>query len=200
MTFSFESETEYVGQTFKRLIERNVRLTRCEFDACTFSHCSFQESTFELCTFRDCTFTDCNLPLLHVKGSSFQDVRFNRSTVTGVNWVEGSWSAGGLFNALHFTECDLSYSTFIGLTLKKMMLTKCVAKDVDFSHTNLTQANCSYTDFFESRFAHTDLTSADFTHAFNYAIDANLNTLKNAKFSLPEAIALLRSMNITLVD
>ncbi len=41
---------------------------------------------------------------------------------------------------------------------------------------------------------------ADFRGARNYAIAADLNTLKQAKFSLPEAVALLHGLDIILED
>jgi hypothetical protein len=46
-----------------------------------------------------------------------------------------------------------------------------------------------------SRFLHTTLTGAS-----NYAIAANLNTLKGTKFSLPEAMNLLHSLDIVVTD
>jgi fluoroquinolone resistance protein len=120
--------------------------------------------------------------------------------VIGVNWADGSWSKGGLLNSIGFDVCDISYSTFIGLELKKLTLTNCTAKDADFAEADLTQADCSGTDFAESRFLHTNLTEANFTDARNYAIDVALNVIKKAKFSLPEAVNLLRFMDIELVD
>ena len=200
MELSPDAGTEYTDQRFKRLTCRAQVITRQKFDGCTFDHCSFQETVFQSCRFNDCTFTDCDLRLARVPGSSFRSVLFERSNVTGINWADGSWAKSGLLNSIGFHECDVSYATFIGLELKKLVMTQCVAKDVDFSDANLTQANCTETDFFESRFVHTNLTEADFTHARNYAIDPSLNVLKNAKFSLPEAIALLRGLNIELVE
>jgi hypothetical protein len=44
------------------------------------------------------------------------------------------------------------------------------------------------------------LTQADFTGATNYAIAASLNTLKKTKFSLPEAMSLLYSLDIILTE
>lgn len=41
---------------------------------------------------------------------------------------------------------------------------------------------------------------ANFIGARNYAIDPTQNTLKKAKFSLPEAMSLLRSLDIELID
>ncbi len=200
MELSSETATDYADQRFKRLTYRSKIFARQKFDACTFEHCSFQETVFQSCRFNDCTFTDCDLRLARVPGSSFRNVMFERSNVTGVNWADGSWAKSGLLNSIGFRDCDISYATFIGLDLKKLVLTHCVAKDVEFSDANLTQADCTETDFFESRFVHTNLTEADFTHARNYAIDPMLNTLKKAKFSLPEAIALLRSLNIELIE
>jgi len=44
------------------------------------------------------------------------------------------------------------------------------------------------------------LTEADFTGAKNYAIAASSNTLKKTKFSLPEAMGLLYSLDIVLTE
>jgi fluoroquinolone resistance protein len=71
---------------------------------------------------------------------------------------------------------------------------------VDFAEADLTLANCTFTDFTNSRFQHTNLTQADFTGATNYTIAPNLNTLKKTKFSLPEAMALLYGLDIVLTE
>ena len=77
---------------------------------------------------------------------------------------------------------------------------ECIAKDVDFRETLLMKSDLSHTDFADSIFIKTDLTEADLTEARNYNINATLNTIKNAKFSLPEAISLLYGLDIVLVD
>src|SRR5258706_4703988 len=125
---------------------------------------------------------------------------YKQSNESMVNWVEAAWSKAALLDSIGFTGCDVSYSTFIGLELKKMLLTKCNAKNADFAEANLTGADLTHTDFVECRFLHTNLTEADFTFALNYAIDVTLNTVKKAKFSLPEAVNLLRCMNIVIVE
>jgi uncharacterized protein YjbI with pentapeptide repeats len=125
---------------------------------------------------------------------------FKESKVTAVNWAEGAWSKQGLLESIGFIDSDVSYATFIGLDLTKMALTKCTATNADFAEANLTQADCTYTNFIESRFLHTNLTEADSTNARNYAIDVSLNVVKKTKFSLPEAVNLLRCMDIVLVE
>jgi len=94
----------------------------------------------------------------------------------------------------------LNYSSFSGLSLPKTSLKKCVAHEVDFSEANLKQADCTGTDFTNSQFRHTDLTEADFCGASHYVIRPDLNTLKQTRFSLPEALSLLYQLDIVIVD
>ena len=131
---------------------------------------------------------------------SFTGVSFADSQVIGVNWTEASWPALGLYHAIGFERCAISHSTFAGLMLRRVRIVDCVAHNVDFSEANLTDAVCTGTDFRESRFWHTDLTGADFTAAANYALSPNLNVLKKTRFSLPEAVALLRGLDIILTE
>jgi uncharacterized protein YjbI with pentapeptide repeats len=200
LEISFDANVEYVDKIFRRVTVRNQTASQIAFDNCTFIHSSFLETIFERCKFRDCTFQNCDLQIVRVTGSSFRDTLFKQSKVTAVNWAEGAWSKQGLLESIGFVESDVSYSTFIGLELPKMRLTKCTATNADFAEANLTQADCTHTDFVESRFLHTNLTEADFTNARNYAIDVALNVVKKTKFSLPEAVNLLRCMDIVLVE
>jgi uncharacterized protein YjbI with pentapeptide repeats len=120
--------------------------------------------------------------------------------VIGVNWTEASWPAVGLFHAIGFERCAISHSTFIGLGLRRVEIVDCQAREADFAEADLSQANCRGTDFQDSRFLHTDLTEADFTGAKNYAIAPNLNVLRKTRFALPEAMALLYGLDITLIE
>jgi fluoroquinolone resistance protein len=60
--------------------------------------------------------------------------------------------------------------------------------------------DCRMTDFLNSTFSKTNLTKADFSKAKNYAIDYRINILTQAKFSLPEAVALLELLEIVIAD
>jgi fluoroquinolone resistance protein len=191
----------YDEQTFKAGEYPKAELRSKEFNGCTFIRCSFNEAVFQACAFRNCQFKDCDLSLIRVKDSVFVGTKFEDCKVVGVNWAEARWTQAGLLDpSVHFTGCSINYSTFIGVNLKKATLTRCVSRDVDFSEANLTGANCTYTDFAESRFSQTNLTDADFTHATHYAINVHQNKIKGAKFSLPEAMALLYGLDIILVE
>ncbi|MGB9301543.1 MAG: pentapeptide repeat-containing protein, partial [Anaerolineae bacterium] len=94
----------------------------------------------------------------------------------------------------------ISHSTFIGLSLQSVQIRDCVATDVDFREADLSQADFGSTDLSQSIFGNTNLSEADLSRARNYRIDPGQNVLKQARFSLPEAMSLLHSMDIVLVD
>jgi uncharacterized protein YjbI with pentapeptide repeats len=137
---------------------------------------------------------------VHVKSSQFSSVQFEGCKVIGINWTEASWQKGGFFRLIDFHDCTLNYSSFFGLKLKGIKITQSTAREVDFGETDLTAGVFDHTDFSGSIFMHTDLTEADFTTATNYSISAKNNTLKKTKFALPEAMSLLYSLDIILVD
>src|SRR5258708_6443025 len=152
MEFSFDAQREYSDQTFKRLKYSGRVMDRKEFEQCTFTGCTFSETTFANCKFRDCTFKECDLRLAKVNGSAFIGTNFEQCKITGVNWTTGSWPKTSLLHSIGFNDCDISASVFIGLDLKKIRIIRCVAKGADFAEANLTQANCTFTDFTDSRF------------------------------------------------
>jgi uncharacterized protein YjbI with pentapeptide repeats len=99
-----------------------------------------------------------------------------------------------------FFRSAISHSTFIGLCLRGIQIIDCVAVDVDFRETDLSQADFAGTDLAQSLFSDTHLTEADLSRARNYHIDPAQNVLRQARFSLPEAMSLLYSMDIVLED
>ena len=196
----FDRDYEYVQEIFEQVTLGDEEVEAKEFDTCTFRNCSFSATLFRNCKLLNCTFEDCELNLVRVYQSSFAGVKFTRCKVIGINWTDAYWSKKGLLNSLKFTECALNHSTFMGLNLKKMQLVSCLARDVDFTEADLTDADFSRTDFSQSRFNNTNLTRADFRSATNYTISAQFNTVKDARFSLPEAMSLLYGLNIRLDD
>ena len=135
---------------------------------------------FEACQVRGITFTDCK--------------------VIGVNWTRASWPRLILAPPLTFRKCVLDDSSFFGLSLEEIVIEECKARDVDFREANLRGVNFSYSDVAHSLFGRTNLTGADFTEATGYAIDIFANEIKHAKFSRHEAIRLLDSLDIELID
>jgi uncharacterized protein YjbI with pentapeptide repeats len=166
-----------------------------EFENCTFTRCACIDVIFAKCRFLDCTFESCTLSAVQFPDSSFTDVRFSRSKVIGVDWSQARPSNLG---PLAFTECELNYSSFSTVKLRNLILRSCRCREVDFVEADLTDGNFEGTDFELSRFFKTNLSNVNFRKAVHYHINVLSNTIKKAQFSLPEAISLLQTLDITL--
>lgn len=170
------------------------------FVECTFSSCSFNEAKLRHCHFNSCVFQGCDLSLSDITGSSFPSTQFENSKLLGINWTRASWSALSIGRPPVFDKCLLNHSTFINLNLKGCRIVESTAREVDFRGADLSGASFRGTDLAGSLFNDTDLQGADFRGAYGYDIDPLENQLKGARFDLPEAIALLYSMDISLDD
>jgi len=190
---------QYEGQHFTRYVAQERRFSGADFTECIFDHCAFIECVFYQCSFTDCHFEGCDLSLASVPGSRFTDVRFASSKLLGVDWTKaGAAAISKLFLSVHFDACMLNYATFFGLTIHRGRFVDCIAREADFREADLTGADCTGTEFTGSKFHHTNLTKADFRRATGYAIDPTTNTITKARFSLPEAVALLSGFDIVI--
>ncbi len=193
------AQKEYNEVEFEKLELSEQIFEGYRFDGCKFVKCDFNKTSFLGCHFVDCEFSHCNLSLIKVNRSSFLSVEFSDSKIVGVNWGFAYWPQINLASPLHFQRCDLSLSSFFELTLAEMTIEECKAHGVDFRGADLSHANFAFSDFLDSQFVHTKMVSADFTEAINYSIDLQLNDIKKAKFSFPEAISLLEVFEIEIV-
>ena len=168
------------------------------FYDCTFKDCTLREAVLRRCEFHDCTFTGCDLSLAQVPETTFANVRFEKCKLVGVDWASAHRPKFGLKRPFSFHQCALNYSFFTGLKLPNLRMTECLVKEADFTDVDFTGANFTGTDFSGSRFANCDLTKANFNDARNYAIDVKQNRLRKTKFALPEAVSLLKGLDIVL--
>jgi uncharacterized protein YjbI with pentapeptide repeats len=165
-----------------------------------FQDCSFVETVFIKCKFVNCFFKGCDLSLIQLPECAFTSTQFEATKLVGINWTLADSSTAGLNKPIGFLKCVINHSTFIGLSLKGIQIKDCIAKNVDFRDVDLSQADFTGTDLSESLFNRTNLTKADLSQARNYHIDPARNTLKEARFALPEAMSLLYSMDIIIFD
>ena len=191
---------EYFDQTFDKVHLGPDEIISGKFTDCVFSQCSYETAILNNCRCSNCLFLECNLNLVKLPGSSFPATRFEKSKLMGIDWTQATWSTSGFYSLVCFLECVISHSTFIGLELKRIQITNCIANEVDFRDADLSNADFTGTDLAGSIFGNTNLTEADLSQARNYMVDPSNNILKQAKFSMPEAMALLYSMDIVLKD
>ena len=163
------------------------------YDECTFDSCNCIGTGFINCDFISCTFTDCTLSAVSPVGCRFDGVTFTDCKTIGIDWTKTRQ-----FREVVFVNCQLNYSSFKLMKIPRIKMTGCEVKDADFSEAVLTKGDFRNTDFEMSRFMKTDLSGADFKDARNYAIDPRSNTLKKTRFSYPEVVSLLNSLDIII--
>jgi fluoroquinolone resistance protein len=197
---SFDNETEYLAKAFGNISATGQELCNIEFEGCHFHDCNFAETIFKKCRFIECTFTRCNLSVMKVPQSQFADVVFDECKMVGVDWTRASWPRLVFSVCIKFSKCIINDSSFFGLHLDEIAIADSKAHDVDFRDGSFCRAVFTCTDFTNSLFGKTNLSGADFSEATNYDIDIFNNKTSKAKFSRHEAIRLLNSLDIELVD
>jgi len=200
MTKISEAQKEYFSLTLTEQILINQKLGSTSFEDCSFINCDFSETEFRACHFSSCSFSQCNLSLVKFINCRFTDVVFEDSKVLGIDWTKAKWSNIPLLSPLKFFNCLMNYSSFMGLSLNELVIERCKALEVDLRGADLRDAHFQYTDFTNSLFNETNLTGADFTDAENYQINIHQNKIKGAKFSRYQALSLLESLGVELVD
>lgn len=183
----------YIKETFNKVTVSDENLISRIFEECQFDNCSFTNCKIDRCKFINCRFDSCILSAVTPINSRFQDPRFFRCKLMGMDWTRTAD-----LSEPDFVECQLDYSNFKLLKLPGIKMVNCEAKEVDFIETDLSKGDLRQTNFENSRFFKTNLSSADFRGAKNFSIDVKVNMLKKTRFSLPEALLLLNNLDIVI--
>jgi len=140
--------------------------------------------------FETCSFVATNLT----------DTRFSSVAFEGCKLVGVDFRKCRAFPSVDvtFVDCVFDGCNFSDLTLRKQKFVSCDIRRCVFLRTDLADADFSHSDLDESIFHECDLRRADFSRARNYLVDPNGNKIAGAKFSLPEAVSLLRGFDIEL--
>lgn len=188
---SFNNE----GQIIKSEDFLKKSLEGCVFTSCSFNSCNFSESILRNAKFCGCTFVNCNFSLSKLEGCRFQDVHFIECKIVGLEFFKCEKT----FFSVSFKKCLLHYCNFSDLNMKNTSFKESNLKESHFTNTSLSGADFTDVDLSGTIFHNCDLSKADFSSAMRYDIDPRTNKIKKAKFSLPEAIGLLRGFEITLI-
>ena len=194
------SNGDYFDQSFSKLDLSASRLEGASFEECEFNHCNFTSAQLTRCKFIHCSFNNCNLSVTEIIASRFNEVRFNECKLSGIDWTRAHWPAFNLAPALQFTGSVMTDASFFGLALHGLKMADCRLNGVDFRECDLSCAEIIHCDLAGSLFSNTDLQDADFTDSWDFQIDVLNNAVARAKFSRLEAVSLLESLGIELVD
>lgn len=180
---------------FRELDAKGLELVDIDFDSCRFTACSFAGAALRRARFTDCSFEGCDFTAARFTGSRLRGASFKDCRAGGANWA-----ASSSLDDLTFTHCLLDQGTFAGAKLPRLTLDDCRLREADFSEADLRSAAIVRCDLARARFFGADLTGADLRGSFSYEIDAFRTKIKKARFSLPEAVALLPGLGIILED
>jgi len=196
---SFMFNQDNFAEEYENLNISQQEYVKIEFDECTFTKCNLSHASFKNCIFAGCHFIDCDLSVVTVINSKFSDIRFSDCKLIGIDWTRASWDSL-IKQPMKFSNSVVNSSSFYGLELDGLELHACEVRDVDFTNANLKESDLRYSDFTNSIFANTNLSKANFSYAKNFDIDIKNNILKGALFSRYEAVLLLSSLGINLID
>lgn len=189
---TFAAGENHERRTFDQ-VRCHEHLLDISFYKCVFRESSFQGQRFSECVFDDCEFHCCNLSLVELAGTVLTGVVFRDCKLLGLNW-----SGTGGFLSASYEGCLMENNVFADMNLSRFRFMSCALSNSTFSNTRLRQAVFDDCDLSGSRFHQADLTGADFRTARNYYMNAETNTLKRTRFSLPEAVSLLANLDIVL--
>ncbi len=187
-------EKEFENKVFRSCVWTEQNLKHKIFSHCTFENCDCTKMNLTSSKFLECTMNKCNLTLSIMDGCRLQGLVFRECKLVGVNFGK----CDPLFLSVQFHHCLIDTCNFSDLNLKGTPFLECAIRETHFSHTNLSEANFSGSDLRGTTFHNSNLSKAHFVGAINYSINPLTNTLKNARFSQPEVLALLNHLGIVI--
>jgi uncharacterized protein YjbI with pentapeptide repeats len=188
------------AEEFAKVDLIKTTIKKAEFEECTFTSCDFTETFFHSCRFIDCKFIECNLSLLKLTDTTISGSEFIRCKMIGIDWTMCDWTSLLRSEPLEFRESILNDSNFYGLNIDALVMIKCSVKDVDFRLGSFMKADISSSDFKGALFDKTHVEYANFTDVTNTQINLQTNYIKGVIFNKFEALFLLESLGIVLVD
>jgi uncharacterized protein YjbI with pentapeptide repeats len=189
---------EYENQTFQGLEYLQETIEEMVFIDCKFIKCDFHEIKVSGCTFRNCIFSGCTILNPKFKFTLAVGNIFEHCNLTGINWSDTVKAKTLLPPFYSLDDCLIKHNYFYHFAMKAFNFEECDLTGSIFEQCNLTNANFRRAQLADAKFDNNNLAGADFREAENYAISLEINKLKKAKFSFPEAIRLLEVVGIVV--
>jgi len=92
----------------------------------------------------------------------------------------------------------MDYVSFVGKKMTKTNFLECSLKDANFSNADLSSSSFKNSNLEGCIFNKTQLKNVDFTTAFNFTLDPEINFIKKAKFSRDSLLGLLAKYDIVV--
>ena len=187
------------GDRFSGLSFAGEVFESCDFADCVFVDCSFSKCELDHTTLNECRFVRCEITGLRSVSSSVQSLDFEDCRLQEIEWAP-LLSNGAFPDPIHtLKDCSLKYNTFAEMNFNRFNFSN--GNEIVgsmFAKCEMQLANFKGTELHETEFYQCDLRKADFRDATGYKVDILGSRMKDAKFSLPEAVNLLADLKIKL--
>lgn len=187
----FEQE-HFEGLNFSEKVFEDYSFSACHFEKCTFEACQLAH-----CSFAECTFSECTI--INLKAAHKSQIRFGefyQCELIGVNWGQLIPHDKYPQPLSKIEDCHLKYNIFPGMKLKKFDFRGNIITDSMFEECQLEESTFKGCALERTEFTGCDLRKADFRNATDYQVGLLTNKLSGARFSFPEVVTLLNSLNI----
>lgn len=184
----------YSDQVFENQRYTEESLAFGEYEGCTFINCDFNKAALSSYKFIDCLFRGCNLSMVAMVATVWNKVRFVDCKMLGLHFE----SASPIGMLVQFEHCVLNHSSFYQTKIHQTRFHTCSLAEVDFTGADLKGASFANCDLRLAHFERTNLEKADFSSAYNLAMNPNNNQLKNAVFSQHNIAGLLDIFKIKI--
>jgi fluoroquinolone resistance protein len=182
-------------QTFVGLELSRADLADKLFAGCTFRNVKLSESRWSRARLEECVFEACDLTRLAPAEMALRGVQFNRCKMMGIDW-----SGVGQYPDLSFADCNLDYSSFTSLRLRKTPFVRCSLVEASFVDADLTEARFDSCRFTGARFERCDLRKASFGGAQELLLDPATNQVRGASIPVETALVLAVSFGFKVTS
>lgn len=166
----------------------NKEFYSCKFVGLNLTNIKIKNSIFNECEFIHCNFSNTQMDEISIRSTLFVSCKF-----MGVDF-----SVLNSFYDSNFEDCQIKLSSFYQMKLNGIIFKNTDLIQTDLNNTELKKAKFLNSNLNETSFNMANIDQADFSTAKNYLIDPSHTSLKNAVFSLPEAISFLKIIGIKL--
>ncbi len=173
-------ERPYIeDKLFEKIVFAEKPLQQGDYEYCHFVDCDLSYADLSGYHFTECSFTGCNLAMAKLQKTSLNGVQFKDCKLMGLHFED----CDSVLFSTNFDHCQLDFSSFFQLKMKKTIFNYCSLKEADFTETDLSASVFEHCDLVRAIFEQTLLEKTDLRTSFHYSIDPARNTLKKTKVS-----------------
>ena len=169
-------------------------LAFADYENCLFNNCDLANADLSKRVFIDCEFISSNLSSAKLSKTAFKTVKFKDCKLLGLHFND----CDPFLFEVGFENCQLNFSSFYKMKIKKTIFIDCNLSEVDFTQADLTNAVFDHCDLSSAKFENTILEKTDLRTSHSFSINPELNKIKKAKFSIHGIAGLLDKYDIEI--